>query len=83
MIVDWNTMHDVEKQVLNDANNLFFFRVVALNGTEGFGQNAIDSPWHIHQILDEEICPWSLANLQRLHQHLHQMALQFRFFIFI
>ena len=31
-------MHDVKEQILHDANNFFFIRVVALYWTEGFGR---------------------------------------------
>ena len=61
MKVDWNTMHDTEKQVLHDANNFFIIRVVALDWTKGFGQYSIDGPWHIKKLLDEEFGSWSLA----------------------
>ena len=47
MVVDRNAMYDIEQQILHDAHNLFFIRVVALDWTEGFGQNAVDCPWHI------------------------------------
>ena len=43
MVVDMNTMYDIEHQILHDANNLFFIRVVALDWTEGF--------WSIFRIL--------------------------------
>ena len=50
MIIDGNPMNDVEQQILHDANN-FFFRVAALDWTEGFGQYAVDGPGHLQQIL--------------------------------
>ena len=47
MEVDGNAMHDIEKQILHDANDFFFIRVVALDRTQCLRQNAIDSPRHI------------------------------------
>ena len=63
MVVDRNTMYDVEKQILHDANNFFIIKVVALNWTKGFGQYPVYGPWHIRQFLDEELGPWSLSRL--------------------
>ena len=63
MVVDRHTMYDVEKQILHDANNIFFIRVVALDWTEGLGQYSVYSPWHIEQFLHEEFGSWSLARL--------------------
>ena len=78
MIVDKNAMNDVGKQILHDANNLFFIRVVAFDWTQCLRQNAIDSPWHIQQSLPEEFGPWGLTGLQWLHQHLHVVICKHR-----
>ena len=42
MVVDRHTMYVVEKQILHDANDLFFIRVMAFGRTQGLGQNLID-----------------------------------------
>ena len=67
MEVDGNAMNDIEKQILHDANDVFFIRVVALDWTLSLGQDAIDRPWDKQQFLHEEFGPWGLTGLQRLH----------------
>ena len=52
-------MNDVEKQILHDANDLFFIRVVSFDWTQRLGQNAIDSPWHIYTAIPSRGI-WSL-----------------------
>ena len=54
-------MNDIEQEILHNANNIFFIRVVALDWTEGFGQYSVDRPLHIEQFLHYESGPWSLA----------------------
>ena len=47
MVVDWNAMDDVEQQILHDANDFFFIRIMAFDWTQGLSQNPVDGPWHI------------------------------------
>ena len=61
MVVDRDSMNNVEKQILHDANDLFFIRIVAFDWTQCLRQNAIDSPRHILQFLHEEFGPWGLT----------------------
>ena len=67
MNVDGSSMNDVEQQVLHNSHNFLSLGVVSFDWTEGFGQNAVDSPWHIQQFLHEECGSWILAWFQRLH----------------
>ena len=82
MVVDGNAMHNVEKQILHDANDLFIIRFVAFDWTQCLCQNAIDSPRYIEQFLHEEFGPWGLTGLQWLHQHLQVVICKLRFMVY-
>ena len=82
MIIHGNTVHDVEQQILHDANDFLIIWVVALDWTQSLRQNAKDCPRHILQFLHEEFGPWCFSRLQWLHQHLHVMIGQLSFRIY-